>query len=51
MSDEVHSNTELGGPADSWLTNDDSEVTQTTGASVCAWHLRMAYILFFTGNG
>ncbi|XP_067460627.1 ubiquitin carboxyl-terminal hydrolase 46-like isoform X3 [Thunnus thynnus] len=47
ISDGVHPDVELDDLADRWLIYNDSEVTETKGASVCERRQRDAYILFY----
>ncbi|XP_042370738.1 ubiquitin carboxyl-terminal hydrolase 37-like [Plectropomus leopardus] len=47
ISEGLHPDVDLDDPADRWLTFNDSEVTRTTGSSVCQQRQRDAYILFY----
>ncbi|XP_054451939.1 ubiquitin carboxyl-terminal hydrolase 37-like isoform X2 [Anoplopoma fimbria] len=47
VSDGMHPEAQLDDSADRWLTYNDSEVIETTGASVCQRRQRAAYILLY----
>ncbi|XP_044061838.1 ubiquitin carboxyl-terminal hydrolase 37-like [Siniperca chuatsi] len=47
VSNGVHPDAELDDPDDRWLNYNDSNVTETTGASVCSLRQQTAYILFY----